>query len=59
MTNTVNITEKIKLTIVEGSLAIGGVQKLTVDQMRLLDKDLFDIQLIQTYYKQTTYTNKS
>jgi glycosyltransferase involved in cell wall biosynthesis len=46
MSESSSTNKKIKLTIVEGSLAIGGVQKLAIDQLRLLDRNIFDIQLI-------------
>jgi glycosyltransferase involved in cell wall biosynthesis len=39
-------TKKIKVAIVENNLVIGGVQKLVIDQLRTLSRELFEIHLI-------------
>ena len=41
--------KKIKILILTNDLAIGGVQKLIVDQVTLLDKDKFDFLIVSLY----------
>lgn len=41
-----DVKSKIKYTIVEINLVIGGIQMLTVDQLKRLDRDIFDVELV-------------
>lgn len=38
--------KKIKIVIVTNDLVVGGVQKLIVDQVTLLDKNIFDLSIV-------------
>ena len=44
--STTDFKRKVKVVIAVNDLSMAGAQRLAIDQMRLLDKNVFDLYLI-------------